>query len=146
MLCQRCKKNVATVFIDAVINDKSLKAALCAECATGQVKLDLDKGIDIEAENFIHSSSTICKKCNTTLSKIISTQRFGCANCYEVFGDYLLKNKTSVTHSLKKEKKSQKSKAEILKELEQKLAKCIEKEKYEEAAILRDEIKKIKES
>ena len=100
-----------------------------------------------------------CKGCNNTFDNILSTGRFGCPECYETFEneiDELLnrmhgKNrhigrlgsseKIKVDNSTTKENELKENSK--LEELKAKLKDLIKEEKYEEAAKVRDEIKKL---
>ena len=101
-----------------------------------------------------------CKGCNSTFENILNTGKFGCPECYETFEseiDEILnkihgKNrhvgrigkieraKVTEKQSEPENKKDNKSKLEKLKE---KLKELVKEENYEEAAKVRDEIKKL---
>ena len=100
-----------------------------------------------------------CDKCNTTYSQFIESGKFGCDNCYDAFSeriDPLLKrlhgadrytgrkaeeNKNIEEPKVEKvETTANDNKLEVLKE---KLKQLVKEEKYEEAAKVRDEIKKL---
>lgn len=107
-----------------------------------------------------------CKRCNYTFEEFMNTGRFGCSECYEAFEekmDPLLRriqgaskhvgrlgkiDKEKINNSKKWEetqKKALKDDAKLSKvdELNKQLKIAIKEEKYEEAAILRDKIKKL---
>lgn len=98
-----------------------------------------------------------CPNCGCTLQEINQKGKVGCSNCYVHYKDVLepLLNKLhgSTKHVGKRpsEEKEPKVKKKIrkpkinVKELEEKLKEAIKKEDYEEAAKLRDEIKKLQE-
>lgn len=106
-----------------------------------------------------------CSQCGMTLEEFAEMGKFGCANCYEVFHnqvDQLLKNIYGTdTHigrkmlaNSKQEKiedkrveSNSKSKENLnkIEKLKQELKQAIQVENYEEAAKLRDEIKKLEE-
>lgn len=103
-----------------------------------------------------------CESCGYTFNDIVNSGRYGCANCYDVFEDrmdpILKKLQGANRHTgrlgkisdnnIKFDKVSDKS-DEITKvndekgKLEEELKKAIKEERYEEAAKLRDEIKKM---
>ena len=104
-----------------------------------------------------HNTVIKCKKCGTTYDDFIETGMFGCSDCYDTFGapiDSLLKNLHGTakhigrgseketngikTDSRQKETKREGKKSDLQKELE----KAINEERYEDAARIRDEIKK----
>lgn len=103
-----------------------------------------------------------CDSCGSTFEDIINTGRYGCANCYDVFEDrmdpILKKLQGSNRHNgrlgkisdnkikFEKDRKS-KNKVENVKEnklekMQEDLKTAIKEERYEDAAKIRDEIKK----
>ncbi len=103
-----------------------------------------------------------CESCGYTFNDIVNSGRYGCANCYDVFEDrmdpILKKLQGANRHTgrlgkisdnnVKFDKASDKSdeKTKVSDEkgkLEQELKKAIKEERYEDAAKLRDEIKKM---
>lgn len=98
-----------------------------------------------------------CDSCNSTFDDIINTGRYGCANCYDVFEDrmdpILKKLQGANRHNGRLGKisnnkvkfdntdKSNNIKNELEK-LQDELKKAIKEERYEDAAKIRDEIKK----
>ncbi len=102
-----------------------------------------------------------CNQCGYTFDDIISTGKLGCGNCYDVFEEKLdniikkiqgsnrhvgrigkiTENKIEKTSTTENEKSnSNKSKIEELKE---NLKLAVKEERYEDAAKIRDEIKKL---
>ena len=112
-----------------------------------------------------------CNKCGLTYDEFINTGKFGCQNCYNTFSDkidYLVKNlhgssrhigrKTkfikaneSLEDTQKKLNENVESKLENnseeskLEKLKRELKIAIKEERYEDAAKIRDEIKKMEE-
>lgn len=101
-----------------------------------------------------------CDKCSMTYDEFLNTGKFGCDKCYEVFSkkiNPLLKRIHGSDKYLGRKSKIKKSTEQVkidkvvnksddtnkIKELQQNLQKCIKDENYEEAAKIRDEIKKI---
>ncbi|MCI8999988.1 MAG: hypothetical protein HFJ26_03470 [Clostridia bacterium] len=109
---------------------------------------------------FTKTEELPCKECGMTYDEFMKEGKFGCANCYDTFLnkiDPILKNlhasnqhvgrKGKITKpELNKEKmqkeetKNTNSKTDELKE---QLKQAIKEERYEDAAKIRDEIKKI---
>ncbi len=92
-----------------------------------------------------------CSQCGWNSAKFRETGRLGCANCYKVFEPVLalaIKNMHKGTMHIGKRPGSAKDtnvKATLkLLDLQKKLEKHIKHEEYEEAAKVRDEIKKLK--
>lgn len=121
--------------------------------------------------SFARTNLLSCDKCGTTFEDFVNSGEFGCGNCYITFADRIspvLKNlhgsnkhigrqyKESIDeleYNKNKFKKSQEGK-DIVKEektkqqkeqekLQRDLQKAIKEERYEDAARIRDEIKKL---
>ncbi|MDO5556197.1 MAG: UvrB/UvrC motif-containing protein [Clostridia bacterium] len=104
-----------------------------------------------------------CDNCNLTYDEFINQGKFGCAQCYDVFSnkiDSLLKrihgsneylgrkaiNSQNINKNIENEKEvDENSENKKLKELQEDLKKAIADERYEDAAKIRDKIKKIEE-
>ena len=100
-----------------------------------------------------------CDNCNMTYDEFTKEGKFGCEKCYNVFSskiDPLLKrlhgsNKymgrkalnSSINNEIKKEIKEENKEETKLQKLQSDLKKAIADERYEDAAKIRDEIKKI---
>ena len=100
-----------------------------------------------------------CESCGSTFEDIINTGRYGCANCYDVFEDrmdpILKKLQGANRHNgrlgkisdnnVKFEKKEEMAANKVdnkLEKLQEELKQAIKEERYEDAAKIRDEIKK----
>lgn len=161
MKCSRCGKNNANISYEQNINGEITNLHLCENCAKdlgifnsfddifSPMVLDLD---------YILPEEIKCKNCGYTLSKYKSTGLFGCAECYNTFKrdvDSILQRiqgkkrhvEGRLNPSREKEVKTVKTveKVDKLSELTEKLQNLIKEEKFEEAALVRDEIKKEKE-
>jgi len=108
-----------------------------------------------------------CKKCGLTYDEFINTGKFGCENCYNTFSDkieYLVKNlhgstkhigrktkfikenSSEIKNDNKKENKGKINEQETeLEKLKKELKDAIKDERYEDAAKIRDDIKKLEE-
>lgn len=102
-----------------------------------------------------------CESCGLTFEDIINLGRYGCPNCYEVFEDKMdpiLKklqganrhsgrlgkiSNNNVKFEKKEESKDKKSTDNKLEKLQEDLKQAIKEERYEDAAKIRDEIKKL---
>ncbi|MCI2900135.1 UvrB/UvrC motif-containing protein [Staphylococcus hominis] len=92
-----------------------------------------------------------CPTCNMTLKDIAHVGKFGCANCYAVFKedivDIVRRVQGGQFEHVGKMPRSSHHKLAIKKQIEEKtnyLNILIEKQKFEEAAVIRDEIKALK--
>ncbi len=133
MLCERCKKNEASVFIDAEINGDKMKFSLCHGCALKDLNI---KVFFEHAMPLPPNVDIICPGCGMSYAKIRKLMRFGCARCYDLLGDYILEKQDAATDST--------TPPDDYEELKKKLSLAVKKEDYEEAARLRDEITKLK--
>lgn len=102
-----------------------------------------------------------CDSCGSTFDDIINTGRYGCPNCYDVFEDRMdpiLKKLQGANRHIgrlgkisdnkvkfdKKEEQNEKNKTDNkLEKLQGELKQAIKEERYEDAAKIRDEIKKM---
>lgn len=163
MLCQSCNKNNATIHFTKIVNGEVEEKHLCDSCAKENKDIDFDFPfpfhkiftglLDHHVENEKQEprfKKINCPKCGLDYKRFMDTGKFGCAYCYEVFKDdieVLLKNIHG--HSKHEGKIPLKSEEKILQKreienLKKQLEEHIKIENFEKAAIIRDEIKKIK--
>ena len=159
MLCCICKEREATVHLTQIAGDKMQKVDLCEECAktkgvndpTGFSLADLLLGLAAsqEIEQSAGGGEIRCPRCGFTQADFKKAGRLGCPDCYKAFGeglDGLLKSMHKGTHHAGKVPESLRQTRDLsdrLKNLQKKLAKAIEDENFEQAALLRDEIKQM---
>lgn len=159
MLCEKCCKNPATTHIKTAINGKFTELSLCGYCAAeaGYNSFAGSTFSGILASMLgqsLKSSSSVtarrCQCCGAAFADIAESGKVGCANCYNEFGEellpYLKRIHGSVHHNGKNPGNNQliiKDKSNTVSELKVKLANLVAAEKYEEAAVVRDEIKKL---
>lgn len=117
MLCDKCKKNQATVHYTQIVNGHKTKQHLCQDCAAGiennfniENKFNFDSlfnhsffGDDIFKNVFnlggvseigTHSNTSsrsgrVCDGCGLTLEELNRTGKLGCAKCCETFKDVI---------------------------------------------------------
>jgi protein arginine kinase activator len=157
MLCCICKEREATVHLTQIAGEKMQKVDLCEECAktkgvndpTGFSLADLLLGLGAsqEIEQAGGGTEIHCPRCNFTQSDFKKAGRLGCPECYKTFADALtslLKTMHKGTRHIGKVPENLRQSRDLsdrLRTLQKKLAKAIEQEDFEEAAVLRDEIK-----
>ena len=159
MLCQKCGQNTATTHIKTVINGQVTQQNLCGYCAakegfssfmgnsiSGLLSSMLGQSVRSDKDALEKS----CPCCGSTFANIAETGKVGCAECYNVFSDELLPYLKRIHGSVIHNGKSPEKKELIIKddrfkisELKRKLSSLVAEENYEEAAIVRDEIKKL---
>ncbi len=171
MLCEKCKKRTATVFYNENINGKTRSYSLCGECAAklrekGDLQ-DITSMIGSFADPFsaLHddlfggffgmptlksvSSAKKCPTCGSTYSDIAATGKAGCPACYETFSEELARTIGSIhgitthTGAVPARHRAKQARTERLNQLRSALQASIQKEDYEKAAQLRDEIRKL---
>ena len=159
MLCQKCGKYAATTHIKTVINGKVAEQKLCGYCAAkgGYVGFSSDNFTNLMASILaksmqVNSNLTFlrCSSCGATFADIAESGKVGCANCYKEFYDellpYLKRIHGSIKHTGKTSGEKQLTVAcekNTITELKSKLASLVAAENYEEAAKVRDEIKRM---
>ena len=157
MLCCICKEREATVHLTQIAGDKMQKVDLCEDCAktkglydpTGFSLADLLLGLGAsqEIEQAAGGSEIQCPRCGFTQADFKKAGRLGCPDCYTAFAEALenlLKTMHKGTRHVGKvpeNLRESRDSNDRLKLLQKRLAKAIESEDFERAAVLRDEIK-----
>ena len=167
MLCQNCKKKDATTHIKRVINGEATESHLCQSCAqslgVGSFFDDFSLNLpDIFSGFFGDSAFALgesrldrCEKCGCCFDDIIKSGSVGCSDCYEKFYQKLLPSiqrihgkakhagKVPVKNEVKQAVK-EKTAEEKIADLQKEMDKAVSEQNFERAAMLRDEIKKMK--
>lgn len=164
MLCQECKKNPATVHMTKIMNNKKTEAHLCEDCASGQEDFNwfTPSSINELLTSFLQPIQIAmakeqmaplkCQVCGMDYRQFKKTGKLGCENCYKAFKDELypiIKRIQGGAHHTGKIPRGQEVKIRTNKEIEalqHKLKEAVEKEAFEEAAILRDSIRDLENS
>lgn len=162
MICDICGKSEATVHLTEIVNDKMTKLHLCEGCAK-------EKGAEME-EHFGMSdllagladlsanvepgaiSQAKCDVCGFSYQDFKKVGRLGCGDCYEAFKkqlDPLLKRIHGANRHIGKVplmagKDVKENRAmQDMQSMKIRLEKAIAAEEFEEAAKLRDAIRKL---
>ena len=160
MICDECGKRPAAVHITKVENGKKSDMHLCEQCAMQKNLLSLSTSFSVndllagllnsggashiktEMVNYIK-----CNVCGLSYGKFRETGRFGCGNCYKVFGERLnplFKKVHGNTGHTGKIPNRAGGRIKVLREVEklkQQLDEAIRNEEYEKAAAIRDKIR-----
>ena len=171
MLCQNCKKNEATTHIKRVVNGEATESHLCHSCAQNSGFDDFFDDFSLNLPGIFssffgdsmfalgESKLTRWETCGCCFYDIIKIGKVGCADCYEKFYNKLLPSiqrihgkakhagKVPVIHetvTAKKEEPKEKTAEDKIAELNLQMQKAIEEQNFEQAAVLRDEIKSLK--
>ena len=170
MLCEKCKKRTATVFYNENINGKVRSFSLCGDCAakmrekgelqdvTSMVGSFADPFSELQDHFFgsffglpalSYAEEKVCPTCGTSYREIAKTGLLGCPDCYKTF-EAELENTIGAAQGTTKHHggvparhRAKQKLEERLKDLRAKLDAAVAKEEYEEAAKLRDEIRKL---
>lgn len=161
MLCDICKQNEAKVHLTQIIEGKTKKIDLCEACSkskgvddtTGFSLADLLLGLgaaqEMEKAN-TPAGMAKCPACGLTQADFKKTGRLGCPECYQTYAeglDGLLKSMHKGTRHVGKIPQSFQVSQDIedrIRHLQKRLDKVIAEENFEQAAVLRDEIKSLR--
>ena len=165
MLCQKCKKNEATIHMIQTVNGIKTEKLLCSQCAAGGEKYsffqdDLFSGLFSDSILGVRRAEEQkkCPLCGMTRRELASGGRAGCAKCYEFFAPELEKIIYGIHGNVKhigtlpgmhaeeiEEKKKLDAKRARIEELKAEQQTAIAEQNYERAAELRDMIKKLQD-
>lgn len=163
MLCDKCKKNVATFHKSVMINGEGYETHLCADCANKMgidmdmdfdMDMDMNFGFDNDVFDFINKNfgfnglylekdTKKCPKCGSTFSDFLKHGKLGCSECYDTFNEEIrdmlenMDNPTDIDLDLNEEPSE-------LTKLENEFNKAIADERYEDAGKLKAQINALK--
>jgi len=164
MLCQQCRKRPATVQITQITDGHKVELHLCEECALKSGKLDFISDPQVSLENFLtgllqsdmnaapgvtRPAGLQCKACGMTYQEFSRTGKLGCAECYRYFLDQLepvfrrIHGNTRHHGKLPRRLEGAARTRREVQELRDRLRRAVEAENFEEAAALRDEIRRL---
>ena len=162
MQCDVCKQKKATVFLTQIVKGEMQKVNLCEVCSQekgvtnplGFAMADLLLGFGKEEKIESQPQERTCPACGMPQTTFRKTGRLGCAKCYGVFGEgleNLLKAMHKGTRHTGKVPAARATAAppvvkNNLTELRTALEQAIAAEKFEDAARLRDEIRRLTET
>ena len=164
MLCQDCKKAESTVHLTQIVNNKKVVLNLCKNCAEKRGFHSPFENIPFPLADFVTGmmgvskspadskklkalQSKKCPSCGLTFEALGKVGRFGCGQCYTVFGadlnDLLRKIHGSNEHRGKVPSGSSETMKPLREDrrLREELKRAIEQEDFEAAAVLRDKIR-----
>jgi len=160
MLCQKCHKNLATVRYAEVVNGKVTDLHLCQDCLGKQQ--DASSGFELGGPTPVvktpasaglarghFRSPRKCKTCGIPLVKILDSGKVGCRGCYVTFArelEPLLLGLHGSTIHQGKAPHVDDMRVRLHEDLQNKrrvLRSAVQGENYEEAALLRDEIRQL---
>ena len=169
MLCDKCKKNQASVRMQQFINGKKTELNICHECAYGDDQLNLENFFQgLMGSLLAHGMKDTqilplgksekvpdepeCQVCTMTYREFKEKGRLGCEHCYTTFRRHLAPIFNQIqSGSENKGKIPLRSGAKLNLErqidmLTRELKGLVDQEEFEKAAALRDEIRRLKSS
>lgn len=156
MLCDICHKNLATVHLTEVVDAEVKELHICQSCAAAKTEA-LNEGLNISGflsgltnsgKSERNATDFSCSFCQLTWSEFNKKGLLGCEHCYAVFRPRLLPLLKKIHGSARhigKNPALQDKKLPVtarLGGLREQLKRAIQLEEYEEAARLRDAIRK----
>ena len=161
MKCQKCNINEANTHLTKIINGNKTEYYLCEKCAEENGDFtSLKFGWDNDFDNFFSGfftptltgtkTETQCEKCKMTLTEFLNKGKAGCGDCYTAFRKYLTKPLLQLHHAGSHKGRAPKrlwGKLDTDKKIENltaKLNQAVLDQNFEEAAVIRDKIKKLK--
>lgn len=171
MECQECQQRAATLHFTQVINGKKSEVNVCGVCArekgymtspedsyslhnllAGLLNFDTNQLGNLEDASVKRTTDAQCPNCELTFSEFQRIGKFGCATCYEAFSKRLhpiirrvQSGNTNHHGKIPNRKGGSLHTKRKIESYKLQLQQLIENESFEEAAIVRDQIKKLKE-
>jgi len=157
--CTECRKKVQVVYTE-VVKGNCTQTVMCQDCPELQKRL---YGLSQEEAQSVKTTGAglCCGECGTTLSSVRTGHMLGCSECYEVFADVIqgeLLSERKVPERVMSAKsgvpmhigrtpgKGHEMNTSLkLLALNEALNETLAKEDYEQAALLRDQIKQLTE-
>ncbi len=154
MLCEECNKNPATVVITVMSGGATTTRHLCKECMA-KMENSIAKG---DMSSFLASLSSIlskqprettltCDACGLTYEEFLRTGKLGCTRCYQVFSEQLkplllrVHGRNQHAGRVPPGREKERELEQCLSGLRAQMDKAVNDENFEQAAVLRDEIK-----
>lgn len=161
MICQECHKREATLHIKKMVNGVKEDRLLCEVCASKKSSFPSEKFfnlnqllsgmMEMEGESSQASlpkdGKVQCSNCGMTYDLFKELGRFGCARCYTTFQEKIqplfrkIHGNTEHTGKFPKGRGKEIGIQGKIKALKSQMQRAIDKEAFEEAAKIRDEIK-----
>lgn len=166
MKCESCNVREATIHITKGSGlDKSEKL-LCEQCANASFESDFSYPDDsfnihqllksLSQQQSMHQMERRrkqCETCGSTIDTIVKNGKFGCPDCYTAFDGQVPEiitrvqaNQTEHTGKVPKKSRSEIKMKKQIENLKTKLSGLIDSQEFEEAAVVRDEIKELEKA
>ncbi len=148
MLCEYCGKNEATGYMEKTVNGVKTRMHLCSKCIFEKQKEMFSSAFGMFSVNEPALKKGVCSKCGRRLKDIVSSGFVGCNECYSELYDRLLpvvKNIQSAATHTGKAPDGAVSDGSMISKLEAELKHAVETENYEQAGVISNKLKKLKE-
>ena len=174
MLCQNCSKEQATTHIKRVVNGEATEQHLCAACAKKLGFDSFFDDFSLSIPNIFAGffgdaplalsgrQSERCATCGSSFEEIVRTGMVGCADCYETFYEKLLPSiqrihgrarhagKTppqvvAAEQTAAPKEDAAPTREQQIEALQKQMQQAIDSQNFEQAAVLRDNIKALRE-
>ncbi|MDR1605160.1 MAG: UvrB/UvrC motif-containing protein [Gracilibacteraceae bacterium] len=158
LLCQKCKQKEAVVRVTKIENGQATQMNLCKECAQqfhnakilpGLVSDFMQALFTLKGAPNSQQAAARCPVCGLTFAQIQQAGRAGCHHCYETFEpqmDFLLRRLHGGSrHAGKVPRRGGCSirRQNEVRSLKTELQELVQREAFEEAALLRDRIREL---
>jgi len=155
VICQKCKKQPATIHLTEILNNQKMERHLCEDCAReegiaikAQINLqDVLSGMLSAHDAVERYANLACPDCGLTYAEFRNQGRLGCPHDYEVFAEPLaevldkMHGGTEHTGKAPARAGAGSERQRALMQLRRRLQEAVESERYEEAARLRDRLR-----
>lgn len=163
MLCQICGKNPATVHFTEIHDQKMSEIHVCAGCAeekglhaAGPKSFDISELIAGMVDTMTNTEEervgkVQCPRCGLRYSSFKETGRLGCSECYTAFQFQLRPLLRRIHGDTRHKGKAPArdgegvSRSRQVQRLHDELRRAVEREEFERAAELRDEIRRLEQ-
>ena len=155
MLCEECGIREAQVTVTTVVNGEKNQLRLCRECVkkyqpggdmSGLLAAILSSMAKAHAAN-----DKVCSHCGMSLAEFRKGGVLGCAGCYEDFREELKPVLTKIQgrsqHAGRRPRGGEVQEARLsrIRDLRAEMEKAVREERYEDAAVLRDRIRALRD-
>lgn len=157
MLCQKCGQQEATTYVKTIVNGQLSEHALCSSCAGSYGTFLPSFDVSSFFKGFFSQPvphEDKCPFCGSQFSEIAESGKIGCSQCYSHFYEKLLPSIQRIHGAAVNKGKAPGKAAMIVVPQKQELCvadtkmskqellnKAIQEQRFEDAAVLRDEIK-----
>ncbi|MBQ8953457.1 MAG: UvrB/UvrC motif-containing protein [Clostridia bacterium] len=161
IMCDECGERPANIHLTTIVDGEKKDFNLCSECLARKKELSVDFGAiasrlskmirqkqekaDAESETPLPDIS--CAQCGTTYAAFRASGRMGCAQCYEAFRQPLaewMQQTQGASRHIGRESGGMTCSVSLrmqIDKLRRMQKKAIANEEYEQAALLRDQIR-----